>query len=906
MKETDILYGEIIFAIEEKKFIYVDETLCSLLGYTQEEFTHGEGVPFMGENYPALLEDLVAKIMNRGYAVSEYSVMAKSGRELLMFCHGTIFFNEQGKVRLRLLMTPMLIKPGKRKRSDVKQGIARTETAGLRYIFDGMDEAVYVVGKEHYQLLYCNAAFYNLRPNCTIGDICYKNLHNYEQPCEGCVIAKLLEEDVNSTDKSYFDEEYKQSMNMSATRIDWDGEAAILICIRNLKLTPEELERKRNRQRLTKHYARIFKDNCDLITEIRVRTDEYIVTSYEPDYPHAIAQKGNYRQQEKILMEYVAFPSDRKIIEDTIGYDNMLKAFENGAGKLECRFRMFEDGKVRWKDVKAYYVKDEYEPSIILTTQDITDKMYEEEATFSNRRNLLRAVSHIYFGVVYVDLTRSTFQILKTNHEMPKVLMEGAFHDYLDRLTEHIHPADRKQFRDIFGSRNLLDGIAKGQKDFYCEVRELNENNHYCHTRIEAVVLDEDTTDYVQMMMLFSDITKTKMNEEETKRALETAESMNSAKTKILTRMSQEVYDSVDKIAIHAERYLNGGMRKEDADIYIKEVKERAQHICEDLGDILEIARMEAHNMVICEEDFIMSDIIQEIQKEVEGTAKRNGVEFQILAKDVSKEKYRADVVHLRQILMQLLSNAIKYSDAGGKVTLYIRQTEGDAQKGIFDFIIEDEGIGMEESVVNRMHVLFEKEQQADSRFVCGAGLSLTIVKNLVSLLGGNIRVRSARGQGTTFHINMEFVKSDAASVQTQKTDEATPVLGEALAGKRILLVEDNRLNQDMAMTLLELREIRAECANHGREAFDLFEMSEEGYYDLILMDAQMPFQNGFETAMALRELPRPDAKTIPIIAMLESHADYEVARVGESGMNDYVVKPLGSQQLFNIIEKYS
>lgn len=903
MKETGILYGEAVIAAEEKKVIYVDETLCSILGYGQEELLHGDGVRhFFGEDYLVQIEDLMLKIMECGYAVTEYSVMTKSGREFLMLCHGTVFFNERGKRHLRLLFVPQG-RTGKWKRQDMKQGIVKAETASLRYILDVMEEAVYIVSKDHYELLYCNDAFYSLRPRCTIGDVCYKKLHGREQPCEGCVIMKLLKENVKSTDKSYYDEEYKQSMNMSATTIKWDGEEAFLICIRNLKQTPEELERKRHRQRQAEHFAHIFKNNCDLITEIRIRTGEYNVMSREIDYPHAIAESGDYRQQEKILMEYVAFPSDREKIETILGYDNMLKAFENGANRLECRFRMFEDGKIRWKDVKAYYIKDETEPCIILTTLDITDKMYEEEATFSDRRNLLRAVSNIYFGIVYIDLTRGNFQILKTGHETPKALMEGDFSGYLDRLSERIHPADRKQLRDTFEREKLLRGIADGQGDFYCEVRELDTKGSYHHIRIEGVVLDEDTTDYTQMMLLVSDITKSKVNEEETKHALETAESINSAKTKILTRMSQEVYDSVDEIARHAERYLNDGMKKQDTDLYIKEVLDKARNICRDLGDILEIARMEAHNMVICEEDFTMPEMLYGIQEEVEEQAEKNGVAFRALVKGVNKEKYRADVVHLRQILMQLLSNAIKYSDAGGKVTLFVKQTEGTAQKDIFDFIVEDEGIGMEESVVNKMHVLFEKEQQADSRFVCGAGLSLTIVKNLVSLLGGSIRVRSARGQGTTFHINMEIQKAGAAPLQAPSPDEA--VYGEGLAGKRILLVEDNRLNQDMAITLLELRDIRIECANHGKEAVDLFEMSEEGYYDLILMDAQMPFQNGYETAMALREMKRTDAKTVPIIAMLESRADYEVVRVSRSGMNDYIVKPLESQQLFNIIEKY-
>ena len=908
MKEAEIRYGEAIVATVEKTIVYVDDTLCSLLGYELEEMTGTNGtLRLLGEQYASEITQMLEIITQKGYMVKEYSVMTKSEKSIRMICHGTVFFDGRGKIHLRMLWTMAGYLPRSRRNKEYDRGLVHAEKQEMHYIIDSIDQPVYVVSRQDYKLLYCNDAFNDFRPQGAVGKYCYKCLHDIDEPCEECIIHKLETEDIQSADTVFFDEGYKQSVNLSAANIEWEGEPAAIIMVRNMKLTPEELERKRRRQRLTRNLATLFKDNYDLITEIKIRTGEYVVMSRDIDYPHAIAPSGDYREQEKILMEYVAFPVDKDKIAETIGYDSMLKAFDSGVRTVECKFRMYEDNHVRWKHVTAYYVKDEQEPLIILTTVDITEEMCEEEKTFTDRRNLLQAVSNIYFSIVYADLSRDSYHILKTDDDTPALLLKGNFNDYLDTVTEKIHPADRKQFRDTFDRRNMLDTIRQNrQTRFYCEVRELNEKEQYRYVRIEGVVLDQDTTDYVQMMLLYSDITQNKVDEEENRRALQTAESLNSAKTKILTRMSQEVYESVNDIVNQADRQLEGLSVQEGMESGMGQIRENAMQVCDDLRDILDIARMESHNMVVCEEDFTIRRLIEEIEDEIGDRATKNGVAFQLLEKGLTKETYHADFQHLRQILMELLSNAIKYSDAGGKVTLFVKHAKSSGKdKDVFDFIVEDEGIGMEEAVVNKMHVLFEKEQPADSRFVCGAGLSLTIVKNLVFLLGGNIRVRSARGQGTTFHINIELPKSNMLRYIDEKEQSLDMLAGGNLEGKRILLVEDNRLNQDMAMTLLELKDMRIECANHGKEAYDLFEMSEEGYYDLILMDAQMPFQNGFETTMALREMQREDAKTVPVIAMLESRADYEVSRVEKAGMNDYLVKPLESQTLISMIEKY-
>lgn len=911
VQDKEIRCGEAVISLSDHRLVDVDEQMCTLFGYRREEIMESGDLSVLGSGCQECIIQIKDMIAKKGYAVCPCSVMTKSGKEVLVICHGTFFYNDQGRLYLRLVFTPMADEYKKQKgvHNDVLTGSARSDIQSMRFVLDAMTSSVYIVSKEHHKILYFNGAFLNLHPNCTEGQSCFASLYNRESPCENCVIRQIEGKGTNSGDIVFYNQEYKQSFNVSAISIEWDGEPAYLLCVRNIKQTPDELERKRKRERMMKNYARIFRDNCDVLTEIHIKTAKYTTISQDMDYPFAIPESGDYLHQEQVLMEYIAFPADKERIKETLGYENMLRAFENGATKLECRFRMFEDEKIRWKHVNVYYSPDEHDPMLILTTNDITDAMAEEEATFSDRRNILRAVSKIYFGIVYVDLTRERFHILKTDQEVPKLLMEGPLSEYMDKLCEQIHPADRKLFRDTFERRNLLDAIKEGKTDFYCEVRELVGAGYYRYVRIESIVLDEDTTDYVQLMLLFSDITKKRREEEETKSALETAESINGAKTKILTKMSQDVYDTVNDIFTSAGAYLDRKDYSREKMEYIHDVREKCKAIKESLGDILEIARMESHNMVISEDVFTMEELLDSVKRETRAYTEENGIEFTLLTKGLNGQRYQADVVHLRQILMQLLSNATKYSDAGGKVTLFIRQTAGDQAKDIFDIVVEDEGIGMEEAVVNKMHELFRKEQQADSRFVCGAGLSLTIVKNLVSLLGGTIRVRSARGQGTTFHINIELSKAGASALIAEETSHEQEMhlsSAEKLAGKRILLVEDNRLNQDMAMTLLELKDIRTECANHGKEAYDLFEMSDIGYYDLILMDAQMPFRNGFETAMALREMSREDAKTIPIIAMLESRADYEVAQVEQSGMNDYIVKPLESQELFGIIEKYS
>ena len=259
------------------------------------------------------------------------------------------------------------------------------------------------------------------------------------------------------------------------------------------------------------------------------------------------------------------------------------------------------------------------------------------------------------------------------------------------------------------------------------------------------------------------------------------------------------------------------------------------------------------------------------------------------------------DAGRLRQVFVNILGNSVKYTPPGGLLEIEVHEKDS-RQHGYscYDFIFRDNGVGMDEEFVRRIFEPFSRAEDSRISSIEGTGLGMTIAQNIVRIMGGSIAVKSQPGEGSQFTVTIFLRQQDGAvPLQEEETLEVS------LQGRRLLLAEDNEINREIACEILAEAGASVDCAENGRQALERFTEAAPGYYDMILMDIQMPVMNGYEAARAIRSLPRPDGAAIPIIAMSANAFAEDIGESRAAGMNAHVTKPLDIPKLLQCLDHW-
>ena len=531
-----------------------------------------------------------------------------------------------------------------------------------------------------------------------------------------------------------------------------------------------------------------------------------------------------------------------------------------------------------------------------------------------NQRAIIEYLSNDYKMVMLVEGTTGGITIYRGEHYVVDTLGKpsSSFSNFTEFVKEMAKTAvfedDREDFIAAL-SQDRIEYAFRRSSEYYVDFR-LCYGGEYVYCQMKLVMPDSDQIDSSMLVgyhIIDEQIKKEKQVQNELEFAREAAETANRTKSSFLFNMSHDIRTPMNAILGFANMAKKYSDDKEKVEECIDKVQTSGTHLLGLINDILDMARIESGKVEIEVEPIDVREAADRLTTILGDLARDKDIKLSVSLEDVENPYVYLDELHVNQILLNIISNAVKYTENGGKVDITIKEMlSSDKERAHYRFIVSDTGIGMTEEFLDHVFDSFERDKNEALAGIQGTGLGMSITKRLVDIMHGNIEVESTLGEGSTFTVDLEFKKYEGdfealVTAEAEQEQEATEI---TLDGKRILLVDDNELNREIASEILAETGAIIEEAEDGVEAFDKVRESDPGYYDIVLMDVQMPRMNGYESTKAIRALENEALANIPIIAMTANAFDEDREDALEAGMNEHIAKPIDVVKLFDCLRK--
>ena len=390
------------------------------------------------------------------------------------------------------------------------------------------------------------------------------------------------------------------------------------------------------------------------------------------------------------------------------------------------------------------------------------------------------------------------------------------------------------------------------------------------------------------------------LHEKELEKAVLEAKNANEAKTRFLFNMSHDIRTPMNAIIGFSELLEKHIDEKDKAIDYLGKIKSSSNFLLSLINYVLEMARIESGKLALKKEVGCVTELIESLTDVFEPGVKKKFITYSCET-DIQHKYVIGDEIKVREIFINIIGNSVKYTPEGGKISVSVKEESFEKENYIaYRIIVEDNGIGMSKEYLPHIFEEFSREHTSTESKVTGTGLGLPIVKSLIDMMGGTIEVESQPGCGTKMNVVLPFELASEKQILEEKQKEKEKI-SDSILGKRVLLAEDNELNAEIAMTVLKENGLKAERAANGKQCMEMLKKMPEDYYDMILMDIQMPEMDGYEATKLIRNLD--DARAdIPIVAMTANAFEEDRQKALESGMNAHVSKPVDMNMLFKVM----
>lgn len=549
---------------------------------------------------------------------------------------------------------------------------------------------------------------------------------------------------------------------------------------------------------------------------------------------------------------------------------------------------------------------------------------FEKERELSSSK--IHSLSRLFISSYYLDLQTGKREYLSNTEEKVEDYLTGDFYKKAPEAHEeavrvyadmYVHPDDRQNYCTMCSRNYMLKTLSKENLFYSFNYRQIaggNEKWFRMHAIVASYSPDGKVTHVVLAIM---DVDNQIRNDLQQKQAVEealvAAEHANKAKSRFLSNMSHDIRTPMNAIigfANLAQTHIENQSLVQD---YLGKIQSASKHLLNLINDILDMSRIESGKVQIEESESSLREIIAEVNNIIQPMAVEKKIDFQLKNEIVNNYVY-CDKLRLTQVLINLLGNAVKFTPQGGQVSLQIHQEmvapEG---YGVYIFKVKDNGIGIGAEFLDSVFQAFEREKSTENSGVQGTGLGLSIAKSIVEMMGGKISVESEINQGTEFTVKVVFslqdIEEDELVEETSEIKEQEAAREQLeqkrlFTGRKLLLVEDNSLNREIAKMLLKEQGFFIDEAVNGQEAVEKVKASHAGEYAVVLMDIQMPIMDGYEAVKAIRDLDNRILANVPIVAMTANAFDEERRKAFAAGMNGYVTKPIDLEVLFETLKQ--
>ena len=538
-----------------------------------------------------------------------------------------------------------------------------------------------------------------------------------------------------------------------------------------------------------------------------------------------------------------------------------------------------------------------------------------ERARNRDANEVSTAVARIFESFVGVDLAAEEYHYMQGRLPDDSWPREGTYDELLGLLLAKINdPAEKENAGKLLSIENLRE-----------ELRAKDRLSIRIHAGMPGaewltynfIVTAREDGEPVRIVIGGQDVTALYYQEEQSKRqlkeALDRAETASRAKTDFLFNMSHDLRTPMNAIIGYTELAQRDGLSEDDMREYFGKIDSSSKHLLSLINDILEMSRIESGKMVLEPQPADLIETMREAEALFSTQMAGKDIGFSVDTSAVRDRWVMCDEARLDRVILNLISNAYKFTPGGGKVDVSLAQicpddngSEGpaaDEDIRSYELRVKDTGIGMSPEFAAKLFTPFERERTSTVSGIQGTGLGLSITKSIVDLMGGSISAETEQGKGTEFIVKLSFPAAEEPAAPEEDI-EADTSSGKEPGETRLLLVEDNDINREIAMMMLKSEGYTVDTASDGKIAVEMLESAGPGRYDMVLMDIQMPVMDGYTATRTIRAMEDPGLAGIPIVAMTANAFKEDVEAAFEAGMDGHIAKPLDVDKMMNEIKR--
>ena len=785
-------------------------------------------------------------------------------------------------------------------------------TDNLANLLDALTEtSVYVIEEDTHRLLYFNRRCRDTsRGRAALGVRCHEV---WPEVCGNCPLGSLG--DGSSSHIVCYDPLLKSTVDVTANRIIWDGGIRAVV----VTATPHRMnfEEEQGLQKIEQMYAQSLVTVFDECIIANLSADYYVNCQKDIMWTD-IPKEGSFGAENIKYAKKTIHPDDLEHFCEAFSRDAMLRLFGEGKKQITRRLRrLVGDGTYHMVEFTAAKIEplgEEDECWCVLVFRDVQDAYLQEQQRNVEISQLATAAQTAYQMLIAVNLTQNTYHMLEYERfPVKKPGNGGRFDELISAELATVHPDYQNEFIGKFSRASLIHAYTHGEHIISMKVPHLGKDGNYHWHFTQVVRVESPHTDDLIEITLSRNIDEERRAEEEalqTERrakqlledALQKAEKANRAKSDFLSRMSHDIRTPMNAIVGMTElARLQTGDEEKLRD-YLAKIASSGAHLLGLINEVLDVSKIESGAVELEEAAFDLRELVRDTVEMVQLPVENKKQTLAVRIDDALHAQVMGDARRLGQVLVNILENASKYTAEEGRISFFIEESKKEElQTGTYRFIVEDTGIGMKPEYVEHIFEPFSRAEDTRTSNISGTGLGMTIVRNLISMMGGDIQIESEYGKGSRFTVTLCLTKCD---VCTDGKKETEPQASGSFSELRVLLAEDNELNRQIAAEMLKLLGARVEPVKNGRQAVEAVVSHPPLYYDIVFMDIQMPVLNGYEAVKEIRGSGMERIDELPIIAMTADAFAEDVKRARLSGMDGHLAKPISIGQLKGILSR--